>query len=245
VTNTPPKTTDCSSKKKKPKPEKGYSPITKKKYDEMFRGNGNPQRINKLENAHKLAWETRNFEIDKFWIRTAFFGGFIALIFNAYINMVSSSHPALIGNFDIYLILLGIIFSFAWLLSILGSKCWQENWEAHIDMLEDDITGPVYKTIYCKKWFYYYSVSKINIFLAVVIIMGWVIMLFMSTTMTKEWNGIDFDIKTGIILTVIIVVLMFLLCRSSGDWKIKKSMRKLRKNEFESGVLTHFIDRYE
>jgi hypothetical protein len=141
VANTPQKTTDFSSKKKKPKSEKGYSPITKEKYDEIFRDNGNSQRINKLVNAHKLAWETRNFEIDKFWIRTAFFGGFIALIFNAYINIVSSSRPDLIRNFDIFLILLGIIFSVAWLLSILGSKCWQENWEAHIDMLEDEITG--------------------------------------------------------------------------------------------------------
>jgi hypothetical protein len=138
--------TNVFSKKK----ENGYTPITKEAYYEMFRDNTNTdsQDMNRLEKAHKLAWETRNFEIDKFWLRTAFFGGFTALIFNGYINIVSSAHTIPIENLDIYLPCLGIIFSAAWFLSIWGSKYWQKNWETHIDMLEDKITGPLYKTIY-------------------------------------------------------------------------------------------------
>lgn len=58
------------------------------------------------------------------------------------------------------LISLGLIFSVAWTLAISGSKHWQENWEKHIDILEDYITGPLYKTIYYSKLFY--SVSKVN-----------------------------------------------------------------------------------
>ena len=28
-----------------------------------------------------------------------------------------------------------------------GSKHWQENWENHVDMLEDEMVGPLYKTV--------------------------------------------------------------------------------------------------
>ncbi|MGH8568044.1 MAG: hypothetical protein ACREXU_08475, partial [Gammaproteobacteria bacterium] len=28
-----------------------------------------------------------------------------------------------------------------------GSKFWQENWENHVDLLEDQIMGPLYKTV--------------------------------------------------------------------------------------------------
>jgi hypothetical protein len=232
--------------KKKTKTEKGYTPLTKDEYIKMFDGNDDLQDITKLKNAHKLAWETRNFEIDKFWIRTAFFGGFTVLIFNGYINILSASEPILIKNLDICLIYLGIIFSVAWLLSVLGSKSWQENWEAHIDMLEDKITGPLYKTIYCKKALRFYSVSTVNEFLVYVIIVTWILLLVLSIKPIKNISEIDCEITIGIVLTVIVVVLMFIFCRSSGgEWKIKKGILKSKKEEFESGVLTYFIDRYE
>jgi hypothetical protein len=236
---------DLSPAKKEPKPEKGYIPITKEEYLRKFGGNGVSLDINKLKNAHKLAWKTRNFEIDKFWTRTLFFGGFTALIFNGYINILSGSCSISIKNFDIYLICLGIVFSAAWLLSIFGSKHWQENWEAHIDMLEDEITGPLYKIIYCKKQWRCFSVSKINGFLVGVIIVIWIGLLVLSIIKAKSGNKIAWDIKIGIGLMVFAIIFMSILCRSSGKWKIRKSILKPRQKEFESGVLTHFIDRYE
>jgi hypothetical protein len=232
--------------KKNSKTEKGYTPLSKEQYLKRFRSRNKLHGINKLKNAHKLAWETRSFEIDKFWIRTAFFGGFIALIFNSYISILSASQPTAIKNLDIYIIFLGIIFSFAWLLSIWGSKRWQENWEAHIDMLEDEITGPLYKTIYCKKALRFYSVSTINEFLVYIIIVVWTIMLAVNITIAKKCNKIEWDITIGIVITFIAVILMFIFCRSSkGKWKIKKSILKSYKEEFNAGVFTHFIDRYE
>jgi hypothetical protein len=226
----------------KPKPEKGYTPITREKYLEIFCGNGILPDINKLKSAHKRAWETRNFEIDKFWTRTLFFGGFTALIFNGYIKILSSAHSISIKNLDIYLICLGIIFSAAWFLSVLGSKHWQENWEAHIDMLEDEITGPLYKIIYCKKRWRCFSVSRINGFLVGVIIVIWIGSLVMSIK-SKNSNKFDWDIKIGIGLTIIAVIAMSIFCRSSGNWKIRKNTPE--KEKFKSGVLTYFIDRYE
>jgi hypothetical protein len=57
-------------------------------------------------------------------------------------------------------------------LIIRASKRWQENWEKHIDYLEDEITGPLYKTLYYsgKR---YYSVSGINKILAWVVFVTW------------------------------------------------------------------------
>lgn len=224
------------------KSEKGYIPLTRDEYNDLFCSDDIIMR-----EAYKRAWETRNFEIDKFWIRTAFFWGFIAIIFGGYITiMTNENNQNLIAlNFDIYLILLGIIFSVAWFLVVLGSKNWQENWEAHIDMLEDSITGPLYKTINCSS-IPYYSVSKINIFLSVLIILVWTIILFSNLKLSESFDKINWHITIAIILTVILILLLLILCRSSnGEWRIKKSIQKHLKNKNDDGFLTKFINRWE
>jgi len=67
-----------------------------------------------------------------------------------------------------HLLELGLIFSVDWFLAVLGGKNWQENWEAHIDMLEHEITGPLYKVIHRSKY-RSYSVSIINMVLSAVV----------------------------------------------------------------------------
>lgn len=54
-----------------------------------------------------------------------------------------------------------------------GSKTWQRHWEIHVDMLENEITGPLYKVITSPKTF---SVSKINEIVSQFIIMIWIIL---------------------------------------------------------------------
>jgi hypothetical protein len=154
-----------------------YSTITDKQYESYF-GLNNPEKKDLHKAAFKKAWETRNFEIDKFWQRSAFFWGFIVIIFGGYITVVTGEfYETAKGMYlDFYLILLGIIFSFAWFLIIWGSKRWQDNWEEHIYYLEDEITGPLYKTLYYKGK-YYYSVSKISQILAGVVIVTWIFLV--------------------------------------------------------------------
>ncbi|RZL54271.1 MAG: hypothetical protein EOO93_20200 [Pedobacter sp.] len=117
----------------------------------------------KLEKAYNKAWENRDFEINKFWTRAAYFWGFIVLIFGAYLNIITgeTSQRSTALHLDLFLNLLGILFSFAWYFVILGSKAWQQNWEAHIDWLEDCVSGPLYKTIFYSSN-RFYSVSKLN-----------------------------------------------------------------------------------
>lgn len=62
-----------------------------------------------------------------------------------------------------------LVFSFAWYLVNRASKFWQSNWEAHVDLLEDQANGPLYKTVLSDDtpWWelqgaYGFSVSKVN-----------------------------------------------------------------------------------
>ena len=97
-------------------------------------------------------------------------------------------------DMSVILACLGLVFSFAWVLVNRGSKFWQENWEKHVDMLEDKITGPLYKTVLSRNlktknedFLSHYlsgaseiSVSKINQIVSVYIFALWWVLLIYS-----------------------------------------------------------------
>ncbi|WP_165748442.1 hypothetical protein [Cellulophaga sp. Z1A5H] len=180
-----------------------------------------------LEKAYERAWANRDFEINKFWTRAAYFWGFIVLIFGGLITLLTSEHNESTVNLrlDLYLVALGLIFSLAWYLVILGSKSWQENWEAHIDHLENFVSGPIYKTIHYKgKRFY--SVSKINEILALLVIIMWLALFIQyyiqNFDFTMEITSIDIQAS----LTFVITVIFSFSLRfgySLGRYKAKKS----------------------
>lgn len=131
----------------------------------------------KLKAALERAWLNRDFEINKFWSRSAFYWGFLILNFTGYFQLLR------LNNIDyryieFLMICSGIVFSVAWIYSIKGSKNWQENWEMHIDKLEDYVSGPIYKTVMGNRNSYY-SVSRINE------IIGWMVLLL--------WGGMLYD----------------------------------------------------
>ena len=149
------------------------------------------------ENIRKAALENaldiRKFEIDLYWKRATYFWTFIAATLAGYFAIQAAS----IGNkqdLSVVLSCLGIVFSFAWLCVNRGSKQWQENWEKHVDMLEDAITGPLYKVVLtrnspknCKeKGIHYitgpspFSVSKINQIISLYVTALWICLLIYS-----------------------------------------------------------------
>ena len=132
----------------------------------------------KLRAAYDRAWNNRDFEISKYWSRAAYFWGFIVLIFGGYISIVTGDRYEEISTLylDLLFLVLGYHFSLTWYLVILGSKRWQMNWENHIDMLEEYVSGPLYRTIYNSKK-RVYSVSKLNEVLALIVVFTWVILL--------------------------------------------------------------------
>jgi hypothetical protein len=71
-------------------------------------------------------------------------------------------------------------------LSASGSKFWQENWESHIDMLEDEIEGRLHKTVWLQNGQTRWSVSRINQRLSFFFIAFW---LGITLYVAVELNG--------------------------------------------------------
>lgn len=188
----------------------------------------------KLKAAYSKAWENRNFEIDKFWSRAAYFWGFIVFIFGGYATLITVEPENVTSEFinlELYALLLGFLFSVSWYLVIRGSKCWQENWENHIDFLEDYVSGPIYKTLFIRKK-RFYSVSKLNETMALIVVfVGGGLLAQFSMDHYVFSLGKDFQIVPTIsfLLTVFFVcVLRFGYC--SGSYYTRKK---------------GFIDRYQ
>lgn len=160
----------------------------------------------KLKMAYDKAWENRNYEIDKFWSRALYFWGFIAATFVAYTAIITSENSQMQkikeSNIDICILALGVIFSLAWWLVIRGSKRWQENWEKHIDYLEDYVSSPIYKTIYYSGKTYF-SVSKISEYMAITFLGVWIFLLVQ--TLSDRYCFSCEIVKIDWIATLIIV----------------------------------------
>ncbi len=154
---------------------------TKKKYFRKFPA---PVRKKALEDILDI----RKFEIDMYWKRATYFWAFIGAALGGYIASLRDSEPTNLhrkGQF--ILITLGILFSWCWYLVNRGSKFWQENWEKHLDIMEDnrESPSPLYKMtiqrdFYKKRWCcphkaYPFSVSKINILLSFFIFLLWLV----------------------------------------------------------------------
>jgi hypothetical protein len=92
--------------------------------------------------ALRYAHEIRKFEIDLYWRRATYFWTFIGVAFAAV--FVVEEHKSAPG-LKFLVACVGLVFSVAWLQANRGSKYWQENWEQQVDILEDEITGPIYK----------------------------------------------------------------------------------------------------
>jgi hypothetical protein len=131
----------------------------------------------KAERAFDKAWETRNFEIELYWKRATYFWAFIASAFVGYFGLVNADgyrSPDPYQHVDVYFVIcLGFLLSLAWFLTNVGSKQWQRHWEVHVDLLEDQFTGPLYKTVHPSVT---YSVSKINEIVSVAVLFVWVLL---------------------------------------------------------------------
>lgn len=188
--------------------EPHLDPIDNKEYFNIFiKG----RKREEIESSYQKAWEAKNFEIENYWKRTNYFWAFQVASFAGYFAILGSDAYSESPQVLFFIICIGLVTSFAWTFINRGSKTWQRHWEAHVDMLEDNITGPLYKTVTAQKTF---SVSKINEIVSRFIIAIWMVnglkyFLDHITFRWSSWREIDFLVVISIILTAYFIGAMY------------------------------------
>ena len=213
--------------------------IERKKYYKLFelsdepntRGNElNKEKTYKYEEALNRAWKNRDFEIEMYWKRATYFWVFLATTFAGYFALLTVDMDKVENKIDVYLlelviISLGICFSLSWFLVNRGSKKWQENWEAHIDILENKVTGPIYKIVKDKKG-YNYSVSQINEFVSLFVLVIWIVLLASFLLKRYFLFGLSIDtlrftiMASALLLTIVFSFLLLKYKKTTNEKKI-------------------------
>lgn len=130
----------------------------------------------RCKRALDRAYALRTFEIEHYWKRATYFWGFQVAIFAAFGLLWKVDMPEQTpGLITVALSILGVLTAVANSLSASGSKFWQENWERHIDMLEDKCEGRLHKTVWLPNGKISFSVSGINQTLSWFIIVFWTV----------------------------------------------------------------------
>ncbi|SMG60682.1 RipA family octameric membrane protein [Cedecea sp. NFIX57] len=164
--------------------------ITIHQYREAF-------KRKQLKEAFEKASDIRKFEIELYWKRTSYFWTLISVAFAGYFAVIGSLKEPYQFLCSWIIASIGFVFTISWLFANRGSKHWLENWENHIDLLEDKITGPLYKTVFVRSGYDDFfekhitgpkalSVSKINQWVAVFVSITWFLMLVFSGVLTWE-----------------------------------------------------------
>jgi len=200
--------------------------------------------------ALKNALDIRKFEIDLYWRRAGYFWTFIALTFTSYFIVLQSQSiidKEYKNELLIILSFLGFFFSLAWFFANKGSKYWQENWEKHVDLLEDNIMGPLYKTTLEYKYSFFdrinpltsykYSVGKINQLVSFSIVLLWLYIFCHQLTRLLKINELIVNTNYYII-AIGCGILIFLLCTKTtssnangGNFEMRK--RNIKQSEKE------------
>lgn len=202
--------------------------MNQKEYIEEFEPKDKADPDSVLARALDRALDIRKFEIELYWKRATYFWAFLALTLAGYFTLRAANiNDKAKGEALLILSCLGVIFSVTWYFVNRASKFWQENWENHVNLLEDKIIGPLYKTVLHDEGIsfwklsgpYPFSVSRLNQILSL-FVLG-LFLLLVSTTIKRYYccaGSPNFVATTMVALTALAV--MF-LCRAGGTgwWK--------------------------
>jgi hypothetical protein len=111
------------------------------------------EKESKLAKAYEVALDTRKFEIELYWKRATYFWAIAAVVLGA-IGLVAANSikDGRLMTYPILFMLetlscVGFIVTKAWQYVNLGGKFWQHNWELHVDVLEQEILFPMFRTV--------------------------------------------------------------------------------------------------
>lgn len=150
---------------------------------------------NRQKEALKQALDIRKFEIDTYWKRATYFWACIAVAYAGFFALSASARPdhkaaALVGC-------VGFLFSLGWYLVNRGSSSWQRNWELQVDLLEDEVMGPLYKTHIDRRrhrfWDlagpFSFSPSRVNTILSLVVTISWLMLFYEASADALKQPG--------------------------------------------------------
>lgn len=200
--------------------------INESEYAEHFRNR------KKRDRAFQIALDNRKFEIDMYWKRAAYFWTLIGASLLGYFTVITSKKFNVFcdsGRAAFFISCIGAVFSWSWFLANKGSKRWQENWENHIELLENAICGPIYKTVLDRheesKSFFgadSYSVSTINVMTSFFVFLVWILLGFYVSGILVD-GILVFSCKTDLVKAVFFII-SFLFCaliKSEGRSHVK------------------------
>lgn len=203
-----------------------------KKYNKEFK--------DKQDEAIQVALDIRKFEIDLYWKRASYYWTFIAAAFAAYFLLQKANPTIFIMHYIVSTI--GLVLSIAWYLANRGSKFWINNWETHVDYLENQKIGPLYKTVAGAKKFkfkklltaYPYSVAKINQVINLYMVAVW---LLLSAHTLSSYFGLNqpfkhFNVLVISLLNCVFIVILFCYTKSNFEGRAEVSFtRKILEGE--------------
>jgi uncharacterized protein with PQ loop repeat len=202
----------------------------KEQYAALF--SGKKSKDTKLEKALDIAHDIRQFEIDLYWKRAAYFWGILAIAFAGYFTSIGNK--SYIGA--AFVSYIGMFINLAWYLVNRGGARWQQNWEFHVDLLEDDISGPIYKTQFSNEihrfWdvagAYPFSPTRVNVIVSVFTFLIWIPLQYIAFARSMTDNSVTKEeaiaVCFGLFLTLIssIVILRVGRARRRANERVLK-----------------------
>jgi hypothetical protein len=176
-----------------------------------------------LDGALDNALDIRKFEIELYWKRASYFWTLIAAAFAGFFVILGATNIPEKKFLAFTVACVGFFFTFAWFQVNRGSKKWQENWENHVDLLEDAAIGPLYKTVLSRKSGdglfetlvtgpSNISVSKINQIVNLFTLVIWVVLAYSSL----DTIGINYPLSIKHVVVFAITVMFCILILVGG-----------------------------
>ena len=183
----------------------------RKRYFEALDVKEDASGRSKLRAALRRAHEIRKFEIDLYWKRAAYFWALEAAAFAAF-ALLWRDAPVDTRPLAAAFTGIGLVTGFAGWLSARGSKFWQENWEKHIDLLEDQFEGRLHKTIWIGPKDVQFSVSRLNERLNLIFFLFWAV-LFLAACAYFGFTAYGFKVawQPSICLALILALIVISL----------------------------------
>lgn len=216
-------------------------------FTEPTEGKGDNINTAPIKAALDRAHEIRIFEIGMLWKRALYFWGFQGVILIALGGVLNAASPqccepasvaysSMMETAALLLSLVGFLTAFGLVLMNKGSKHWQENWEFHIDMLEEGNEGNLHKTILRGGGSRVFSVSKLNQRTSEIFAVFWLIVLSIIGLWTAQIPMTDVYYNRCFLIGIIGI---FFVCGTIYLWRAKgnaggKKTVTFKQREIES-----------